>query len=57
MEVLKRPNLEQVADLISDMELVEETSGPITKTEIRSAIHSMSTGTAPDLDGIIVELL
>ena len=48
----------QVADVICDREVIEEIpSGPITKTEIRSTILSMSAGTAPDIDGITVELL
>ena len=57
-EVLNRPNPEQVADVISDMEVIEEISaGPITKTEIRSVILSMSAGKAPGIDSITVELL
>ena len=57
-EVLNRPSPEQVADVISDIEVIEEIpSGPITKTEIRSAILSMNAGKAPDIDGITVELL
>ena len=57
-EVLNRSNPEQVADVISDMEVKEEIpSGPITKIEIRSAILSMSAGKAPGIDGITVELL
>ena len=40
------------------MEVNEEIpSGPIAKTEIRSAILSMSTDKAPGIDGITVELL
>lgn len=58
VEVPNRSKPEQVVDVISDMEVIEEIPlGPITKTEIRSAILSMSAGTAPDIDGIIVELL
>lgn len=58
VEVPNRSKPEQVVDVISDVEVKEETPlGPITKTEIRSAILSMSAGTAPDIDGIIVELL
>lgn len=53
-----RPNLEEVAEVISDMETVEEIlSGPITKAEVRSAITSMSTGKAPGVDGITAGLL
>ena len=44
--------------MICDMEVIDEIpSGSITKTEIRSAILSMNAGTAPDIDGITVELL
>ena len=58
MEAPNRSKPEQEVDVISDMEVIEEIPlGPITKTEIRSAILSMSAGTAPDIDGIIVELL
>ena len=61
MDVLNRSNPEQVADVISDIEVIEEIqSGPITETEIRSSILSMlsmSAGKAPDIDGITVELL
>ena len=47
-----------MADVICDMEVIDEIpSGPITKTEIRSAILSMSAGTASDIDGITLELL
>ena len=45
----------KVADVICDMEVRDEIpSGPMTKTEIRSAILSMR---APDIDGITLELL
>lgn len=58
MEAPNRSKPEQEVDVISDMEVIEEIPlGHITKTEIRSAILSMSAGTTPDIDGIIVELL
>lgn len=58
MEVPNRSKPEQVVDVISDVEVIEEIPlSPMTKTEIRSAILSMSAGTTPDIDGIIVELL
>jgi len=47
-----------VADADSNIAVIEEIpSGPLTKTEIRCAITTMSAGKAPDVDGITVELL
>lgn len=58
VEAPNRSKPEQEVDVISDMEVIEEIPlGPITKTDIRGAILSMSAGTTPDIDGIIVELL
>ena len=46
VELLNRPNPEQEAEVISEMEVIEEIpSGPITKAEIRSAITSMKAAT------------
>ena len=57
-EVLNRPHPEQVVDVLSEAETIEEIpSGPITKAEIRSAIISMTSGKAPGVDGITTELL
>ena len=58
VEAPNRSKPEQEVDVISVMEVKEEIPlGPIAKTEIRGAILSISAGTAPDIDGIIVELL
>ena len=55
---LNRPNPEQVTDVISHMEVIEDIpSGPITKTEISSAILSMSIGKEPGIEDKTVELL
>lgn len=54
-EILYRPNTEREAEVISDMEVIEEIpSGPITKTKIRSAITSMKAGKASGVDCIKV---
>ncbi|KAL9987619.1 hypothetical protein ACROYT_G001960 [Oculina patagonica] len=43
-EIVNRPSPEREAEVISDMEVIEEIpSGPITKVEIRSAITSISS--------------
>ena len=58
VELLNRPNPEQEAEVISEMEVIEEIpSGPITKAEIRSAITSMKAAKAPGVDCLTVELL
>ena len=58
VELLNRPNPEREAEVISDMEVIEEiSSGPITKAEIRSAITSMKAGRAPGVDCLTVDLL
>ena len=58
VELLNRPHPESEAEVISDMEVIEEIPlGPITKAEIRSAITSMKAGKAPGVDCLTVELL
>ena len=58
VDLLNRPNPEREAEVISDMEVIEEIpSSPITKAEIRSAITSMKAGKAPGVDYLTVELL
>ena len=58
VELLNRANPEQEAEVISEMEVIEEIpSGPITKAEIRSAIMSMKAAKAPGVDCLTVELL
>ena len=57
VDLLNRPNPEREAEVISDMEVIEEIpSSPITKAEIRSAITSMKAGKAPGVDCLTVEL-
>ena len=58
VELLNRPNPEREAEVISDMEVIEEiSSGPITKAEIWNAIKSMKAGKAPGVDCLTVDLL
>ena len=58
VELLNRHNPEREAEVISDVEVIEEIpSGPITKAEIRSATTSMKAGKAPGVDCLTVELL
>ena len=58
VELLNRPNPEREAEVISDLEVIEEIpSGLITNAEIRSAITSMKAGKAPGVDCLTVELL
>ena len=58
VELLNRPNPELEAEVISDIEVIEEIpSGPITKAEIRKAITSMKAGKALAVDCLTVELL
>ena len=58
VELLNRPNPESEAEVISDMEVIEEIpSGSITKAEIRSAITSMKAVKVPGVDSLTVELL
>ena len=54
-EILNRPSPEIVAEVESEVEVMDEiSSGPIPKAEIRSAIVSMGAGKAPGVDGINV---
>ena len=56
-EILNGPNPELVAEVVSEVEVMEEIpSYPITKAEIRSAIVSMGAGKALGVDSITVEL-
>lgn len=56
-EILNRPSPEIVAEVESEVEMMDEiSSGPISKAEIRSAICSMGAGKAPGVEGITVEL-
>ncbi len=57
VDILNTLNPEREAE-ICDMEVVEKIpSGPITKTENRSAITSMKAGKASGVDCVTVELL
>ena len=58
VELLNTPHPERKAQVISDMEVIEEIpSGPIAKAEIRSPITSMKAGKAPGVDCLTVDLL
>ena len=58
-EVLKRSNPGQVADVDSNIDMIDEMpSGPLTKAEIQGCrYHSMNAHKAPGVNSITVALL
>ena len=56
MEVLDRPDLETIAEVIDDSDINEEIEEwLITKLEIKNAIKDMKNGKVAGIDNITVE--
>ena len=58
IEVLNRPDLETVAEVVDDSDINEEIEdGPVTKLEIKNAVKDMKNGKAAGIDNITVEMM
>ena len=58
IEVLNRPDLETVAEVVDDSDINDEIEeGPVTKLEIKNAMKDMKNGKAAGVDNITVEMM
>ena len=58
MEVLNRPDLETVAEVVDDSDINKEIEeGPVTKLQIKNAIKDMKNSKAAGIDNITEEMM
>ena len=58
MEVLNRPDLKTVAEVVDDIDINKEIEeGPVTKLEIKNAIKDVKNDKAAGIDNITVEMM